>query len=233
MYQTIQCQPTPEAATRSIDHLLQESRRERIFGEVMNELTHDEVWQTFERKVSVNNRNTVEHCLRLAGYMYRATEIMGLKDEDAKEYVKGACYHDLGKAFVMDAVDYDGTFDKEQQFEQIRQHPMLGAVCASMGENSDLVVKMAGAHHRYGMDRSCLSDREMYVVQLLELFDSYDGMTRRNYNSASTAIRKRAKTPDEAVMELRGMAKKGDYLLDVFYIFYKTVEHELEGRGIA
>jgi len=233
MYQTTQYQSTQcFEATRSIEHLLQESRRERIFGKVMDELAQDEVWQAFERKVSVKSRDTVEHCLRLAGYIYRASEIMGLSEEDAKEYVKGACYHDLGKAFVMDAVDYNGTLNKEQ-FEQIRQHPMLGAVCVSLGENSDLVAKMAGAHHKYGMDRSCLTDREMYVVQMLELFDSYDAMTKRKYNSASTDIRKRAKTPDEAVMELRGMAKKGEYLLDVFYIFYKSVEHELEGRGIA
>ena len=142
----------------------------------------------------------------LAATIYRSVAVakrLGL-DHIAVEAVQlGALFHDLGKIAVSDAILQKPDRLSDQEWSEIRAHPIIGASLLAQMPELDHIRPLILAHHERfdgrGYPNGLKEDTIPRAAQIIAVADAYEAMTTpRAY--------RRAVTPDAAVAELRTCA---------------------------
>jgi HD domain len=140
---------------------------------------------------------------RLAATIYRSVAVakrLGL-DHIAIEAVQlGALFHDLGKIAIADAVLQKPEQLTDNEWAEIRAHPIIGASLLAQMPELDHIRPLILAHHERfdgrGYPNGLKGDSIPRAAQIIAVADAYEAMTTpRPY--------RRAVTPDAAVAELR------------------------------
>lgn len=153
--------------------------------------------------VEARDPYTSGHSERVKGYVVATARAMKLPEDliQSLEYV--ASLHDIGKIGVRDAVlRKDGPLDPEE-WEEIRQHPVIGAAMLEPIEILDKEVALM-RHHHERWDGSGYPDRlageEIPIgSRIIAVCDAYDAMT-------SSRPYRPTRTHQEALEELRRCA---------------------------
>lgn len=143
---------------------------------------------------------TKAHSERVTKYSVRIAEVMGMGTEDIDTIRFGGYLHDIGKIGVRDTVLLKPGRLTEAEFEEIRQHAVIGDEIVKPIKFFDRERVLIRHHHEHfngsGYPDAASGEEIPTVARILAAADSFDAMTsNRPYRTA--------RTRDFAVEELK------------------------------
>ena len=150
---------------------------------------HDLFKQTMSALVNAidaKDKYTNGHSHRVAAYSERIAREAGKSDEYCEELYFTALLHDVGKIGIEDSIiNKEGTLTSVE-FDEIKQHPLMGSQILSSIEQSPYLVNGAIFHHeRYdgtGYPRGLKGEEIPEMARIIAVADAYDAMTsKRSY----------------------------------------------------
>jgi hypothetical protein len=144
----------------------------------------------FARVIDQRHPSTARHTERVAQYVERFAQAIGLPQRESERLVQAAQYHDLGKIAVDEAtLSKDGRLS-EDELRAIRRHPRLSAKLLEPFGFAREIARYAELHHeRYdGQGYYGASSADTPIeAHVLVAADSFDAMTsERSYRPALT-----------------------------------------------
>ncbi|NLE64761.1 MAG: HD domain-containing protein [Elusimicrobia bacterium] len=158
------------------------------------------VIQSLVRIVEAKDYYTRGHSERVAGYAARIASQMGFSSSEIDELKSVAVLHDIGKLGIHDDILNKKDPLTDEEWEVIRQHPVLGEEILKPLCIDEKMVALVRAHHeRYdgaGYPDGLKGEQINVFAQILSVADAYDAMTsQRAYRSPMTR--------EEAMAEIR------------------------------
>ena len=148
--------------------------------------------QTVEQR----DKETGNHCQRLANSSVAMGVALGLGEEDLVALRRGGYLHDIGKIAIPDHILFKkGTLNEEEWIE-MRQHAAKGEdICRRMKTLAPVLPIIRNHHERWdgsGYPDGLRGEEIPLLARILQLADIYDALTSvRSYKPAlspSTAI---------------------------------------------
>ncbi len=173
---------TTEELTELKDHLEDEVERKTRENESME--LH--VVQTLAEAIDAKDTYTNGHSGRVAAYSREIARRYGYSEKDQNEIYMMGLLHDVGKIGVPDAVINKPGRLTDEEFEEIRNHPVMGArILKTIKEMPRLVTGARWHHERYdgrgypdGLKGADIPEE----ARIIAVADAYDAMTsNRSY----------------------------------------------------
>jgi len=136
--------------------------------------------------IDVKDPYTHGHSTRVAEYSRKIAEQAGKTEEECDEIYFAALLHDVGKILVpTDIINKDGKLT-EEEFEEIKMHPVHGNRILSRISKSPYLSIGAHYHHeRYdgkGYPDGLKGEDIPEIARIIAVADAYDAMTsKRSY----------------------------------------------------
>ena len=129
---------------------------------------------------------TAGHSRRVSGYSRQIAEWLGYSRSKVADVEFAALLHDIGKIGVADTVLNKPGLFTDDDFEQMRSHPALGAeIVRTIGLSEDIVDGVL--HHHERLDGRGYPDGSAggEYARIIKVADVYDALTsQRQYKSA-------------------------------------------------
>jgi HD-GYP domain-containing protein (c-di-GMP phosphodiesterase class II) len=151
----------------------------------------DEIAAAFAQVVDSKSAYTAGHSERVALYVDRVSEQLGIAPERRRRLRRGALLHDIGKLGVSNTILDKPGKPTAADWDAIRQHPVHGErILSRIAAFADLAA-MAGGHHERldgkGYPRGIASNDISLDVRILTVADIFDALTAdRPYRKASS-----------------------------------------------
>ena len=146
--------------------------------------------QTLGMTIDAKDTYTKGHSVRVAEYAREMIRRNGGSEEEQERIYEMGLLHDIGKIGVSDAVINKSSSLTDQEYAQIKQHPVIGAdILKSMAEEIPGIEVGARWHHeRYdggGYPDGLIGEEIPKEARIIGVADAYDAMTsRRSYRDA-------------------------------------------------
>ena len=167
-----------EAREREIKTFQDEEERiYRLFGQTAEALA---------TAIDAKDKYTHGHSTRVADYSLKLARALGKSDEECQKVYYAALLHDVGKIGIPDRIiNKDGKLTDEE-FSQIRMHPVYGnSILSRISESPYLSIGAHYHHERYdgrGYPTGLKGDDIPEIARIIGVADSYDAMTsKRSY----------------------------------------------------
>ena len=180
--------------------------------------------------IDAKDKYTHGHSARVAMYSTQIAREAGKTDEQCEKVYFSALLHDVGKIGVPDAIiNKDGRLTDEE-FAQIKLHPVYGNQILSTIQQSPYLSIGAHFHHeRYdgrGYPEGLKGEDIPNIARIIAVADSYDAMTsKRSY---------RDPLPQQIVREelVKGMGTQFDpeYAAVMLRMIDRDVEYRMRER---
>ncbi len=151
------------------------------------------------RALASSSVETLDHCLRVSRWSRRLGAALGMEQRALLDVEVGALLHDVGMICVPDAVlRYPGPL-KEHEWEQIRQHPKLGA--DMLRECDPLIGALPVVLHHHerfdgrGYPARLAGEQIPFGARLFAVVDAYEALTHTRPHAG-------ARTDSEARSEI-------------------------------
>ncbi len=141
------------------------------------------------KALEARDDNTSSHSLNVTRYSMLLGEHLGLNEEELRALSQGALLHDLGKIGIPDDIlKKPGGLD-DDEFEVIKQHPMLTSEILDSLETSDHFADIARSHHERwdgaGYPDGLNGEEIPLLARIVSIADAWDAMTsNRVYRDA-------------------------------------------------
>lgn len=139
----------------------------------------------------VENRDsgTGEHGVRVATLSKAVARAMGCPREQVQAIQVAAQLHDIGKVAVPDAILSKAGKLTDEEWEQMRRHPTIGAdVVSRMGRLAELAPVVRSHHEHYdgtGYPAGLAGEEIPLEARIIGAVDAFDAMTSdRPYRDA-------------------------------------------------
>jgi len=179
--------------------------------------------QALSAAIEAKDPYTAGHSQKVAYLALRIAEALGLCSTDFFALRLAGMLHDVGKIGIPEHVLLKPGKLSEQEWEIMRQHPVIGAEI--VGEITDLeyVAKVVRAHHERwdgnGYPDGLSAEAIPYLSRVLYIADAYEALT------ADRAYRKGMSEEDAMRIIRQGAGSHFD--ADVVHIFEYTVLPQL------
>ena len=166
-------------------------RRMKILEEKQKE-AHEQFEQTSEalaNAIDAKDTYTNGHSRRVAKYSKAIAEAAGKSAEECDKVYFAALLHDVGKIGVpIEILTKNGRLTDEE-FEQIKQHPVVGGQILSSIRKSPWLSTGAKYHHERfdgtGYPERLKGEKIPEIARIIAVADAYDAMTsNRSYRNA-------------------------------------------------
>ncbi len=163
---------------------------------------------------------TEGHCERLSNYSVRLGERIGLPPDELTALRRAGIVHDVGKVAVPDAILLKPGPLTPEDWEIMREHPMIGErICAPL-KSFRLVLPIIRHHHERfdgsGYPDGLQGEQIPLRARVLTIVDVYDALaTERPYKGPLS--------PEEALATMEREVKKGWWDPGVFAEFRRMV----------
>ena len=121
------------------------------------------------------------HSVRVAEYSEKIARAMGKDDDECYKIYYSALLHDVGKIGISDAIINKKGKLTEEEYEAIKQHPVLGnQILASIGEYPYISIGAHFHHERYdgkGYPDKMKGEDIPEIARIIAVADAYDAMT--------------------------------------------------------
>lgn len=139
--------------------------------------------------VEAKDQYTRGHSERVSDYSVLIGEKLGLSESDIHTLKIGGLFHDIGKIGVPDAVLSKPGKLTNEEYEEIKKHPTIGAQILSNATIFDDIIPIVKYHHeRYdgrGYPEGLVGEDIPYLARIAAVADTYDAMrSRRPYRDA-------------------------------------------------
>ncbi len=170
--------------TRKADEYDESERRRKE-----QELLFEQTAEALAGAIDAKDKYTNGHSHRVAEYSLKIAKEAGKSEEICKEVYFAALLHDVGKIGVpIEILSKKGRLT-DQEFAQIKMHPVVGGQILSSIKNSPWLSIGARYHHeRYngrGYPEGLKGDEIPEIARIIAVADAYDAMTsNRSYRNA-------------------------------------------------
>ncbi len=153
---------------------------------------HDQFEQTAEALASAidaKDKYTNGHSRRVAEYSMKIAQEAGMSNEECEKVYFSALLHDVGKIGVpIEILSKKGRLTDEE-FMQIKQHPVVGGQILSSIKKSPWLSIGARYHHERmngrGYPEGLKGEEIPEIARIIAVADAYDAMTsNRSYRNA-------------------------------------------------
>ena len=131
--------------------------------------------------IDAKDRYTHGHSTRVASISRQIAERAGLPEEECRKIYFSALLHDVGKIGVPDVIINKEGKLTDEEFEHIRQHPVLGyQILSSIRQSPELSVGAHYHHERYdgkGYPDGLKGEEIPETARIIAVADAYDAMT--------------------------------------------------------
>ena len=162
--------------------------------------------------IDAKDRYTHGHSARVAMISRQIAKEANFSDKDCTQIYFAALLHDVGKIGVRDEIINKVGKLTDEEFEEIKQHPILGYhILSTIKQSPSLSIGAHYHHERYdgtGYPEGLSGEDIPEVARIIAVADAYDAMTSsRSYRSA---------LPRQTMIEelTRGMGKQFDPRFD-------------------
>lgn len=149
-----------------------------------NEAMLDRFFTIFAATLDARDPYTAGHSIRVAEYTVKIAEAAGVSLLEIDLIRKSALLHDIGKIGIRDAVLLKEGKLTDEEFEQIKQHPVIGAkILEQVNLPNDLKPILPGVkyhHERYdgkGYPEGLIGENIPLYGRMMAVADAYDAMT--------------------------------------------------------
>ncbi len=194
-------------------------------GEKHKALTKD-VMEALASAIDAKDRYTNGHSKRVAEYSRKIAEILGKTPEECEMIYSAGLLHDVGKIGVpLEILQKKGRLTDEE-FEQIKLHPVTGGEILSQIHEFPFLMTGALYHHeRYngrGYPEGLKGEQIPEVARIIAVADAYDAMTsNRSYRNA---------IPQHIVREEFVKGSGGQFDPDLARIMIHLIDLDIEYR---
>ncbi|MEI6560217.1 MAG: HD domain-containing response regulator [Rhodospirillaceae bacterium] len=140
---------------------------------------NDQLVETLAVVSEFKDTDTGAHNRRLSEYTVRIALELGLSEEQARDYGRAACLHDVGKIGIPDNILHKAGSLTGDEFEIIKRHARIGADILSRAHALPLARDIALGHHERWDGRGYpkgLSGQEISlpcrIVAVADVFDA-------------------------------------------------------------
>lgn len=184
----------PEVLILRVKHIIELVRLQKNLAEEVeiktqeNENLSMRVVQTLAEAIDAKDTYTNGHSGRVAEYAYEIARRFGYSRKQQDEIYMAGLLHDVGKIGVPDSVINKPGKLTDEEYTQIKIHPVLGdRILRRIHERPILAVVARWHHERYDGTGypDALSGAEIpEEARIIAVADAYDAMTsRRSYRS--------------------------------------------------
>ena len=182
----------PDVLTVRVKHIIQLSRLQRNLAEEVelktqeNENLSMRVVQTLAETIDAKDTYTNGHSGRVAEYARQIARRYGYSRIQQNEIYMIGLLHDVGKIGVPDSVINKPSRLTEEEYAQIKIHPVLGdKILKKIHELPKLAFGARWHHERYdgtGYPDGLIGENIPEEARIIAVADAYDAMTsRRSY----------------------------------------------------
>lgn len=173
--------------------------------------------QTVEQR----DKETGNHCQRLAALSVALGSAIGLPDEDLLALHRGGFLHDIGKVAVPDAILFKQGELTPEEWVVMRSHTWKGEeICRPMRSLRPVLPIIRNHHERWdgsGYPDGLKGEDIPLLARILQLADIFDALTsERSY--------KQAYSVEEAIRQLRREAELGWRDPELVSVFCEVVK---------
>jgi putative two-component system response regulator len=182
--------------------------------------TADSVLCTLGLAVESRDPYTEGHCERLAVHAVELARHLGLDEDSIVALRRGGYLHDLGKIAVPDEILKKGSNLTLQEWEIMKQHPVVGENICKPLKSLRLVLPIIRHHHEH-VDGSGYPDglgagEIPLLPRVLQVVDVYDALcTARPY--------KPAQSHEQAALTMREEARQGFWDAELVNEFFSML----------
>jgi putative two-component system response regulator len=139
--------------------------------------------------IEARDAYTDGHCQRLARYATELGLLLNLSEDDLATLGRGGYFHDIGKIALPDAILQKPGPLSAAEFEQVKQHPVVGdRLCGDLRALARVRPIVRHHHERLdgsGYPDSLVGDAIPLLAQIIGIVDVYDALTTtRPYHQA-------------------------------------------------
>ncbi len=176
--------------------------------------------------IDAKDRYTHGHSARVALISRQIATEAGFSDKECTQIYYAALLHDVGKIGIRDEIINKVGRLTDEEFEEIKRHPILGyQILSSIKQSPSLSVGAHYHHERYdgsGYPEGLSGEVIPEVARIIAVADAYDAMTSsRSYRDA---------LPRQAMVDelTRGMGKQFDPKYDRIMLHILGVDESSE-----
>ena len=224
-------------ALQDMSRELERSRKQEIESYRKEQKNmHDLFEQTAEAlaaAIDAKDKYTHGHSARVAMYSTQIAREAGKSEEDCEKVYFAGLLHDVGKIGVPDTIiNKDGKLTDEE-FNQIKLHPVYGnRILSSIQQSPYLSIGAHYHHERYdgrGYPDGLKGDDIPDIARIIAVADAYDAMTsKRSY---------RETIPQQKVREelVKGMGTQFDpqYAKIMLHLIDLDLEYSMREREVG
>ena len=131
--------------------------------------------------VDNKDRYTRRHSEDVMEYSLHIARQLGLSEKEQRTIGAAALLHDVGEIGVPDAVLRKPSRLTEQEFEAVKQHPMMGAVIVGAVPGLEGILDAVRHHHERwdgaGYPFGLIGEETPLTARLMSVADAYSAMT--------------------------------------------------------
>ncbi|MCD7035458.1 HD-GYP domain-containing protein [Metabacillus sp. GX 13764] len=153
--------------------------RDKINSELLDSFFH-----TLAVALDAKDINTAGHSVRVSEYAVIIGESAGLQHSELEQLKKSALLHDVGKIGIRDDILLKEGRLTEEEFEEIKKHPVIGASILSKVQPADAMASLIPGvryhHERFdglGYPEGKKGNDIPVFGRILAVADAFDAMT--------------------------------------------------------
>ena len=182
----------PEVLTLRVRHIIELVRLQKNLADEVEIKTQENenlslrIVQTLAEAIDAKDAYTNGHSGRVAKYTREIARRFGYSQKRQDEIYMMGLLHDVGKIGVPDAVINKPAKLTEEEYAQIKTHPVMGdRILKNIRERPKLAIGARWHHERYdgtGYPDGLSGDKIPEEARIIAVADAYDAMTsRRSY----------------------------------------------------
>ncbi len=192
----ILCSTEPDAFTTVDRHLLERVgvqfslaiKNAQLYAEI--KLMHLGNLKALSSALNAKDYYTLGHAARVAAYMVMLGRELDWPEDLLGPLEEAAYLHDIGKISISDRVLLKPGRLNQQEWQQMREHPVVSADIIRPLFSPDLALAVRHHHERYdgaGYPDGLIGEQIPVLARAMAVVDAYDAMScRRPYKTART-----------------------------------------------